>query len=599
MAKESATYGRLNGLLVCVLYLAISLICTWPLALHIATHVIGPFHGDNLEYVWKMWWVRHAWFDLRISPWFVPHIYWPHGYPLAYGEITPLHTVLMLPVNLLLGEVCTYNLAILLSVWLSGWLAYLWLLDLTGGRKGAAFVGGLIFAFCPYRMARIAGHLPLVSTEGIPLVLWGLERLWRRRCWSDGLLIAVGTSVSALSSWYYALALALLVPVYWLVRARPWRTWLVGRWFWSGVGAATLITLCAVAPFALLYAGVVRAGQATVPLQEADFWSASLADYLLPNWRHPLWGAAVRRILLGREALPPYEFLLGFGYSGGILALLGWRAVRRPARGAIAAWTVVALVLSLGPSFHLLPGWSLRLPLPPGWAERLTAALTWLGEHSLAREPFTLNATGAAVIPLPALLVRWFVPAGVGVRSWGRFALFAVLGVAALAALGLSAAEERQVAPSAWRRRLLTFAAGFLVMFEFYTGPQSLIRVQPRPVDEWLAQQPGEFAIVQMPLEAALSGPQMFYSRYHGKNVIAGYGTYFPILFEQRYPELAAFPSDASVERLVNWPVRYVLVDQADLPNYPGLAEAIARQPRLRHVVTLGGVDVYALVADD
>jgi hypothetical protein len=194
MGERMNRRGRsgVGWFLLPALYLVLVVVFTWPLALHAATHVIGPFRGDNLEYVWKVWWVRHSWFERHASPWFVPHVYWPYGYDLAYGEITPLHTVLMLPVNLLLGEVWTYNLVILFSAWLSAWLTYLWLVDLTEGRQGAAFVGGLIFAFCPYRMARIAGHLPLVGTQGIPLVLWGLERFWQRRRLSDGLLISAG-----------------------------------------------------------------------------------------------------------------------------------------------------------------------------------------------------------------------------------------------------------------------------------------------------------------------------------------------------------------------------------------------------------------------
>jgi len=585
--------GRAGPFIAPSLYLLVSLAFTWPLVLHLFTHVIGPFHGDNLEYVWKMWWVRHAWFEQHTSPWIVPHVYWPYGYLLAYGEITPLHTVLMLPINLLLGEVGAYNLAILLSTWLTGWTAYLWLKDLTGGGKGAAFVGGLLFAFCPYRMARIAGHLPLVGTWGIPLVLWGMERFWEQRRRRDGLLIAVGISVSTLSSWYYGLALALLAPLYWLVRARPWRRWLTGRWFWSGAGLAIMFTACAVVPFALLYSDVVQMGLARVPLEEADFWSASLMDYLLPNWRHPLWGAALRRVLLGRDDLLPYEFLLSLGYSGVLLALLGRQRTRHPARRAISAWTLAALVLSLGPSLHLLPGWPLRLPLPAGWSERLAAALTWLGERSLAREPFSLRVGNTTVIPLPALLVRWFMVGGAGMRGWGRFAFFAMLGVAALAALGLSAAPK-----GARHSRLPVLVAGLLVLFEFYAGPQALIPVEPRPVDVWLAGQPEEFAIVQMPLEVALSGPQMFYSRYHGKNVVGGYGTYFPIMFQERYPELADFPGEASIERLEQWPVRYVLVDRADLPHYPGLEDALRGQSRLGRVRTVGGVDVYEIVGE-
>jgi hypothetical protein len=297
----------------------------------------------------------------------------------------------------------------------------------------------------------------------------------------------------------------------------------------------------------------------------------------------------------------PYEFLLSFGYVGGLLALFGWQRGRHKAKRAIVVWTAAALVFSLGPSFHLIPGWPLKLPLPAGWSKALSRALTWLGEHSLAREPFTLGSDTSTVIPLPALLVRWFVPAAAGMRSWTRFAFFATVGVAALAALGLSVAEQestRQIR-TGWRRHLPAALASLLVLFEFYTGAQALIPVKPRPVDEWLAQQPGEFAIVQMPLKVALSGPQMFYTRYHGKNIISGYGTYFPILFEERYPELADFPIDASIDRLEQWPVRYVLVDRNHLTADLDLAQAIAHQPRLRLVTTIGTVDVYDIIAAD
>jgi hypothetical protein len=108
-----------------------------------------------------------------------------------------------------------------------------------------------------------------------------------------------------------------------------------------------------------------------------------------------------------------------------------------------------------------------------------------------------------------------------------------------------------------------------------------------------LAEQPGQFAVVQMPLEVALSGPQMSCVRFHGKSIISGYGTYFPILLEERYPELAEFPSDSSIDRLARWPVRYVLVDRADLEQDQEMADALVSQTRLAQVAAVGGVDVY------
>jgi hypothetical protein len=370
------------------LYLLVTLVFTWPLCLHLGTQIIGPFHGDNLEYVWKIWWVKHAWFDLRIPPQVVPQVYWPYGYPLAYGEITPLHTIIMLPVNLLLGQVWTYNLAILLSTWLSGWFTYQWLLNLTGGRRGAAFVGGLIFAFYPYRMARIAGHLPLISTEGFPLVLWGIERFWHRHCGRDAGLVAIGVAVSTLSSWYYAFMLAVLAPLYWIVRARPWREWFMRRWFWTGMALSLLVVICAVTPFALWYAPVFQMGEAKIPLAEADFWSASVADYLMPNWRHPLWGAAVRRALTGQAGLLPYEFLLMPGYT--VLALALWKSdqARHP------AWAVAASVVGMAGAFAGYINWIDRR------LELVRAAFTSARDHYVKHRRFNDHSPTGIIDPL-------------------------------------------------------------------------------------------------------------------------------------------------------------------------------------------------------
>jgi hypothetical protein len=119
---------------VATIFVLATIMMTWPLALHLGKSVIGPFRNDNFEYLWKIYWVKHALIDLRQSPWVAPDIYYPHGYRLAYGEITPLHTFLGLPVTLLVGEIASYNLFILASTALSGYFTYVWILSLTGNR---------------------------------------------------------------------------------------------------------------------------------------------------------------------------------------------------------------------------------------------------------------------------------------------------------------------------------------------------------------------------------------------------------------------------------------------------------------------------------
>src|SRR5690606_34813031 len=105
-------------------------------------------------------------------------------------------------------------------------------------------------------------------------------------------------ALAALSSWYFAFMLALMLPVYMLahrgralialLRERP--TWLA-----LGVSAAIVGGLCA--PFLLPYLELSREGATVVPAQDASFWAASPIDYLMPNPLHPLWGGAVRGLV--------------------------------------------------------------------------------------------------------------------------------------------------------------------------------------------------------------------------------------------------------------------------------------------------------------
>ncbi len=588
-----------------VLFTILAVIVTWPLVAHLSTQVIGPFYGDNLEYVWKIWWTKHAILDLGQSPLIQPDIYYPFGYPLAYGEITPIHTYLGIPVTALFGPVATYNLFILLSVVLSGLFTYLFVRELTDSDP-AGIVAGVGFALCPYHMARIAGNLPLVDTQWLPLFLLFLERFIQKtsgqtdkqgRPWLDAGLAGVFFAASALSSWYYALAWGVLAPEYLYTRTRKawsksnWQAWVRGGLAFAAASGALIV------PFLLPYLEVQQAGAAKIPLEQTAFWSANLTDFFTPNPRHFLWGDWVQNHLTPFADLP-YEFLLSWGLGLSILALFGWRRGRTLVGPGWGWWILVSFVLSLGPVFKLFNA-IISLPAPAGLTGIINGTLNWLGQHSLANEAYTLAPAGRITLPLPALFLRWFIPGLVGLRSWGRFALYTTFGLATLAGAGTAAflrdAARRSKLKTNTRWIVTALLAG-LIFFEFYTGPQQMITPGPRPVDEWLADRPQATTLIQMPLLVALSGPQMYYSMHHGQRVASGYGTYLPILFEEQYPALQDFPSDAALELLHNWGgegIDLVLVDQADVPADDPLWEAIEKQPLLEPVAEIDGVWVY------
>jgi len=128
--------------------------------------------------------------------------------------------------------------------------------------------------------------------------------------------------------------------------------------------------------------------------------------------------------------------------------------------------------------------------------------------------------------------------------------------------------------------------------------------VEPRPVDQWLAAQPEKVLIIEMPLLDALNGSQMLYTTFHKQYYAAGYGTYLPIIFSQKYPELEDFPSDESIDILENWGadvglvpagVQYILVNEINVPPENELWARILTQPRLELTNVIGSSRIYSI----
>lgn len=552
--------------LVLAAYLLLTLIFTYPLITQFSTHVIGGGKLDNYEYVWKLWWIPHA-LTSGIDPFFIPTINYPAGYALAYGEITPAHTFLLAPLTLLLGEVVTYNLAVIGSTVLTGWLTFVlarrWfarLLDQPDERllTLAAFFAGAAFALCVSRQEKLTGHLPLFDTQWLVLALLAFDRWLERRSVRAAALTAAAISLAALSSWYFAFLLAVGLPVYLLASGVNLRALLTDRRSWAALGIVVVIVGATNLPFLIPYLRLSSSGATFVPLADAAFWAASPTDYLLPNPLNPLWGKAVSRVIWPFPSPMITEFVISLGVLTTVLALYGSRVTKGKQWRALKWLIAVAFVLSLGPYLYF---------------SRLS-----------------LN------IPLPDLLLRQLLPVAASIRSWGRFSLWVMLGVSLLAGAALLLALYHAERPALRRARLgLAGLALALMLFEAWIGPVHTVPVEPRPVDLWLAQQPDDAPIMEFPLSAALSGPGMYYTRFHGKPVTYGYGTYLPLLYRQEHPELLTFPSDQALDLLQTWGVHYVLVTTDTLAYENFTLADVAAQPRLQPVITLDDVNVYRL----
>ena len=582
-----------------VAFLLLAILVTWPLIIHMRDSLPGWYIADNYEYLWKMWWFKHAILDLHRSPLLVPTILFPDGFPLAYAEITPLHTLIGLPLTLILGEAATYNLFALASFVLAGWAVYLLVFRWTGSIWAGLFAG-MLFALNPYHVVRYGGILPLMAIEGLPIFLLGVEG-WvasRRPVWIA--VAGLGYFLAAWASIYYAFGLLILGPVYLVARLAKSQPHAVNRKT-IGHGAILLLLVLAITvPLALPYMALRSSSDLTIPLQDTDFWSASPTDYVVPPGLHPLWGSWVMKNALG---VPPdypqiaFEFVLAGGYVALLFAAYGAFRSRAPQKKALVAMTAVAFVLSLGTTLHIARH-PLVLPAPPGIVDAFNRIMESVGAWLPAHESYAPLATDGLTVPLPALLLRWMVPMLTGMRAWNRFAAFTSLGLSLLAGVGFALWLDAEVKPKNSRLKTGLAALGFvaLALFELWPRPIPLQAIGPRPVDLWLAAQPDQGSLMELPLTSALSAPQMLFTRYHGKPISFAYGTFLPYWYRQHYPELERCPEADCLARLRSWGVSFILLNLKDTSGGPSLEAQLDLSPSLDRVTTVGDHVVYRLM---
>lgn len=605
--SDRSARGIAWHLAVLGLFCLLSVVLTYPLVRELGSAVLGPpSPGDQFEYVYKVWWFKHALLDLNRSPFFNPDMFYPFGYNVALSETTLSNTIPALPLTVLFGEVAAYNLIVLASFALSGLGMYLLVVHLTGNRV-AALLSGTIFAFCPYRMAHLgAGHLPLMGTQWLPLLLLYLDKMIVRQQWTDAAMAGLFFSLAALSAWYYAYMFALAGAAYVMLRGRPWRQYLWQRGFAQRVLVFGAICLLLIGPFAVPVTQLWREGSRPQSLRYLDQFSASPVDFVYPNVMQPQWGAQ----LLTRYP-QKLENMLFLGWVPLGLAALALRHQRGLTGRAFAWLSAGFVVLSLGTTLHWL-----NAPVyiaVPGWLERaFTLGMGFL-TNRLALYPissYSLRVENALYVPLPTLLLYLFLPFFSAMRVWARFGLIATLGVSVLAGHGLqrlldNAAGHRVPANEAIGRpararvnrgQLVTVLLCAAVILEFASFPYALgwSKVQARPVDDWLAGQQGDFAIMEFPVSAALSGRSLYAMRIHGKSITFGYGTFFPLAFDRRRATLESFPNGDSLVLLKEWDVRYVLVRPRSYGEaWQGVERGLTTVSGLRHVVTLEDKPIY------
>ncbi len=121
--------------------------------------------GDELHQTWVMAWDAHA---LRSDPGalFDTNTFYPRKNTLALSENLLATAVLVAPINWAGHPILAYNVALLMSFFLSGIGMALWVRYLTASTAAGLFAG-VLWAFGPAKFGQLA-HLQMLSGQWVP-----------------------------------------------------------------------------------------------------------------------------------------------------------------------------------------------------------------------------------------------------------------------------------------------------------------------------------------------------------------------------------------------------------------------------------------------
>jgi hypothetical protein len=527
-APAARGWGREIAVTVAVLLLA-AVIFTWPTAAHLTEAVpvgsrpptVALFGLFTVE--WTEQALEHG------KPYWDAPVFHPHRGTFAWSEPQPFTSVIVWLVSKVTGTVLAYNLVLLAYLVTTGLAGYALARQLTEDRL-AALWAGLWLTAGAYPMQQL-NVLHLLAGVFPVACLASILALARRASWPTACIAGLSYFLTLMTCAQFGLFLTVLLPF--VVVPLIWRR----RWSWRAAvvsSAPMVVALLSALPFLLAQrAHLVRMG---FERSLEDVRGAySLGDLFIPARGHWL----TSRILHLSENPDAYPFDLGVVFLMCLLAagLVGgfrfWRtdAIRARQRVSLAAMSAVGLLLGFGPNL--------------GW---------------------TAGGEPAG----PYVWLRSVVPGLDAVRTPSRFGMFAVVGVAVLAAAAFAFLRARAGARGG---RLAVTLAGFgLLLAEMWAVPAGLADPDHgigdhREVLAWLEVHGGGEAVLELPMaevtgETALVREVRAARRAlrHGNPTVNGYSGYAPEPYLQVRDAVRGDPAGRGRRYLDALGVRHVLV---------------------------------------
>jgi hypothetical protein len=544
-------------------YAVIAVAFSWPLVLHLSTHLTGPPDGDTGVYVWNQWVFRHEILVRRQLPFFTNSIFsmTPEA-NLSLHNYTAFQNLLALPLLGVLGVVATFNLIFLLMSVLTAYSTFLLARHVTG-KFSESWLAGLMFAWSPLLVTRGMGHFSLVAAAPLAIFLLVLMKADGHERFRDAVALGAVVAWAATCDAYYAIFCLLIGAVFLVVRviaihnSRQSGRARAARW------AVDVLLLCSAG---LVGAIAITGGWTSsifgFPISAKGLYTPvlimSVLAFLRLGWHlraSPRPGAQVdaRRLafltmaagVVAAVLLSPVLFAVGERLTAGELKSPGvlWRSSpggvdlfalvlpnpnHRLTPQVIAEWltTFQGGYLEAVVSIPFVAMVTMVVAWRRGWrASRWWTALA-VAFGALALGPFVHVGGLNTYVPGPWALLR-FVPVLGLTRMPSRFSVVLMLAVAIL----FAAALEWLGRSYPRRRRLILLTVGILLLGELLPAPLTLHSAAVPRFYERVAAAPNDVRVLELPTGIRDGTSSMgnfiarsqYFQTMHEKPLIGGY----------------------------------------------------------------------------
>lgn len=631
----------IRELLIVLAFFLMTTAMTWPYVSRLRSAVSG--RNDPYLSSYLLWWDYHATFTDPLNL-FHPNIFYPYRYALGFSEHGYGISLLFFPLFALGYKPLTvHSVAIFFGFILSGYGGFRLARTLTG-KSGPAWIAGILFAFTPYRYGMI-GQLMYLFSPWVPLlfealVLFVRDQSRQRTAWLGFCFFMLGVSTA---SWFlWSLVPLAVTGAILLTRYELWRQ----LKFWKRALVAFGLGSLALVPFVAPYYLASRIYGFKRRIDEVKAHSALPVNWLTADDHNQLWNG------LGRDFYEANKFQMFPGLLALLLPIAEFMLIGPPkirvsdqekvssrwrwprALDALAVFAFALSVLAIG--FNGNGAYGLFQPYRIT-SERALALLcvVVIARLCLAYPRVWRRGEGANLIEtlrsqrrsdafwIGVLLtvigffysIGWnfffyrilydLMPGFKGIRAPMRGALFAYLGLALLAGLGVTRLSElvgrhfRRIKPP------VVFAiVCALLLFELNGAPFFFIRgeVDPDAITLRLKNTPMHGGLAYLPMNLDLNHQYTLRAADHLKPLITATSSFNPPLFDEieKMTNAGTVPQQF-MDLLERVPTSYLIIENGLIEpgrktDYAVFLTSAVASGRLRFINRFDGKnDLYAV----